>query len=210
MVIASSLAVLRTSPIASIMQMCRIAADDLSCRRGDRLLFRALSLSLAGGEALHIKGANGIGKSSLLRILAGLLRPFTGTIEHSGTLGLVDERPALDPNLPLGDALAFWQRMDGPADNGAARLGLSRLLDVPVRFLSTGQRKRAAFARLIGQAAPIWLLDEPLNGLDAEAARLIEVLVSEHCAQGGIGIIASHQPFCLPGMTRLDLAEFAS
>lgn len=190
------------------MQECRIAAHDVACRRGERVLFRGLSLALHPGDALHVKGANGIGKSSLIRILAGLLPPFAGDVERTGMIGLVDERPALDPHLPLGRALAFWQRMDGPADSETARLGLSHLLDVPVRYLSSGQKKRAALARLIGQAAPIWLLDEPLNGLDADAALLTETLVGEHCAQGGICIIASHQPFTLKGMGRLELAGF--
>lgn len=190
------------------MQDCRIAAHDLACRRGDRVLFRGLSLNLQPGEALQIAGANGVGKSSLIRILAGLLRPFAGRVEHDGAIALIDERPALDPHQPLGRALAFWHRINGPADNAAARLGLSGLLDVPVRFLSTGQRKRAAFARIIGQAAPIWLLDEPLNGLDRDAARLAEALAAEHCAAGGICLIASHQPFDLPAMRRVELAEF--
>lgn len=191
------------------MQECHLAVDDLACRRGDRLLFRGLSLRLAPGRALHVAGANGIGKSSLIRILAGLARPYAGKVERVGTAGLVDDRPALDPHLPLGRALAFWQRIDGPANNAAARLGLTPLLDVPVRYLSTGQKKRAALARLIGQAAPVWLLDEPLNGLDSDAARLTEQLAAEHCAGGGICVIASHQPFALPGMDRIALSEFA-
>lgn len=192
------------------MQECRIAAQELACRRGDRLLFRALSLDLASGDALHVAGANGIGKSSLLRILAGLLRPYAGAVEHSGAIGLIDERAALDPHLPLGTALAFWQRIDGAAHDAIAQLGLSDLLDVPVRFLSTGQRKRASLARLIGQSAPIWLLDEPLNGLDTNAARLTEELAAQHCRNGGICVIASHQTFTLDGMKRLTLAEFAA
>lgn len=190
--------------------IARLAARDLACRRGDRLLFRGLSLTLAPGEALHVAGANGIGKSSLIRILAGLAPAFAGSVERRGAVGLIDERPALDPHLPLGRALAFWQRLDGPAGNEIARLGLLPLLDVPVRYLSTGQRKRAALARLIGQGAPVWLLDEPLNGLDRDAARLAETIAAEHCAHGGICVIASHQPFTLPGMQRLDLAGFAA
>ena len=191
------------------MQECHLVADDLACRRGDRLLFRGLSLRLAPGQALHVAGANGIGKSSLIRILAGLARPYSGTVERIGSAGLVDDRPALDPHLPLGRALAFWQRIDGPADNAAARLGLNHLLDVPVRYLSTGQKKRAALARLIGQSAPVWLLDEPLNGLDADGAALVQELAGEHCRAGGICVIASHQPFALPGIAQLDLADFA-
>jgi len=192
------------------MQEHRLAARELACRRGDRVLFNGLSLDVHSGEALHVAGVNGIGKSSLLRILAGLLRPFAGDVERHGTVGLIDERPALDPNLPLGSALTFWQRLDGPAEDAVARLGLSDLLDVPVRYLSTGQRKRASLARLIGQGAHLWLLDEPLNGLDTHAARLTEALAAEHCATGGICVIASHQPFALPGMKRLELSEFTA
>lgn len=191
------------------MQECRIAAYDLACRRGERVLFAGLGLRLGPGEALHIAGPNGTGKSSLLRIVAGLLRPFAGHFEVRGRIGLLDERPALDTDLPLGEALRFWQRIDGPVDNEAARLGLADLLDVPVRYLSTGQRRRAGLARLIGQDADVWLLDEPLNGLDTDAARLAETLVSEHCHAGGICIIASHQPLELSGMRRIELERFA-
>ena len=172
------------------------------------MLFSGLDFALAPGDALQVAGGNGVGKSSLLRILAGLLRPFAGLVESEGAVGLIDERAALDPALPLGQALTFWQRIDGPEDNELARLGLSDLLDVPVRYLSTGQTKRAAFARLLGQGAPVWLLDEPLNGLDGEAARLAESIVSEHCRAGGICIVASHQPFALDAMQRLELADF--
>lgn len=185
-----------------------LAATDIACRRGDRLLFRGLSVSLAPGDVLHVTGTNGIGKSSLLRILGGLLRPFAGEIRREGAVGLVDERPALDEHLPLGQALRFWQRIDGASD----RFGpwaLDPLLDVPVRFLSTGQRKRAAFARLAAQAAPIWLLDEPLNGLDTNGVALVASAVAQHRASGGICLLASHQPFPLDGMQVLALAEFA-
>jgi heme exporter protein A len=112
--------------------------------------------------------------------------------------------------LPLGRALAFWQRVDGPAAIPLARLGLADLLDVPVRYLSTGQKKRAALARLIGQAAPIWLMDEPLNGLDSDAVVLAQALAAEHCAAGGICVVASHQSFALPGLRRVALNEFAA
>ena len=188
----------------------RIVADDLACRRGDRVLFRGLSFTLQPGEALQVSGANGVGKSSLLRLAAGLARPFAGTIHHQGTIGLVDERPALDPELPLGAALAFWTRLDGGRSLPLEALGLTDLLDVPVRYLSTGQRKRAAMARLIGQDAAIWLLDEPLNGLDTHAVRLVEALTATHCAAGGIAVIASHQPFALPGLMQLALADYAA
>ena len=191
------------------MQPCRLAARDLACRRGDRLLLRAISFDLAPGQALQIAGHNGIGKSSLMRILCGLARPYSGTVEREGAVGLLDERPALDEHQPLGKALAFWASLDGALPAGTLeRLGLDELLDVPVRYLSTGQRKRAALARLLGQQAPIWLLDEPLNGLDRSAVAMVEQLVGEHCAGGGLAVIASHQAFDVPNRVRMDLAEF--
>jgi heme exporter protein A len=192
------------------MPEARIAAHDLACRRGDRLLFRGVSFAVEPGQALQIAGPNGVGKSSLLRLLAGLSRPLAGTVERTGTIGLVDERPALDPELTLSAALAFWSRVDGTTPRQLERLGLTDLLDVPVRYLSTGQRKRAALARLLGQNATVWLLDEPLNGLDVDAARVVEDLTAEHCRAGGVVLIASHQPFSMPAMSRLVLAEYAA
>ena len=192
------------------MQACRLTASDIACRRGDRVLFKGLSLELAAGEALQIGGANGTGKSSLIRILGGLLEPFAGKIDRTCQTALLDERPALDPALPLGAALAFWQRLDRTGQDHAAQLGLDRLVDVPVRFLSTGQKKRAALARMLGQSAPIWLLDEPLNGLDTRGTALVEALAAEHCRGGGIVAIASHQPFALAHLQRIELADFAA
>lgn len=188
-----------------------LTATDLACRRGDRVLFRGLGLSLGSGAALHVTGANGMGKSSLLRLLAGLLRPYAGSVIASGAIALMDERPALDPEQPLGKALAFWTQIDGTqgVDAIASRLALGDLLDVPVRYLSTGQRKRAAMARVIGQSAPIWLLDEPLSGLDEASQGVVVQLIGEHIANGGIAVIASHQPLALGGLERLELAEFA-
>jgi heme exporter protein A len=196
------------------MQACRLSATDLVCRRGDRLLFARLSFTLESGQALQLAGSNGIGKSSLIRILAGLLPAYAGTVTRSGAIGLVDERPALDPHQPLSKALALWQQLDGPADdnpasNDIAALGLTDLLDVPVRYLSTGQKKRAAVARLISQRAPIWLLDEPLNGLDVNGVALVEALAAQHCRAGGICVVASHQPLALPALQRIELRDFA-
>lgn len=191
-----------------------LRAEDLACRRGDRILFARLSLCVEEGEALHLGGANGIGKSSLMRILAGLMRPYAGQVTKSGAMALLDERPALDTHLPLGKALAFWARVDGIGpdrlDAVCASVGLSDLEDVPVRFLSTGQRKRAALARMLAQGAPVWLLDEPLNGLDTASVATVERMVAEHCAGGGLCVLASHQPVGVPGLRRLDIADYAA
>lgn len=208
-----------------MMEPCSLVAMELACRRGERILFRGLSLALGPGGALHLAGPNGSGKSSLMRILAGLMKPFAGSVTSSGAIALIDERPALDEHLPLAGALAFWAGIDGapasggsdrganpdrgPAAWGPAALGLAPLADIPVRYLSTGQRKRAAMARLIGQGAAIWLLDEPLNGLDLHAAALVQQLVEDHCRTGGLAVIASHQDFALARMDRIMLADWA-
>lgn len=189
-----------------------LAATDLACRRGDRLLFRGLSFDLREGEALQVVGPNGTGKSSLLRILAGLLKPYAGTVTGNRGAALLDERLPLDGDLPLGRALAFWSRIDrggyGHAQLNA--LGLDTLTEVPVRFLSTGQRKRAAFLQSNPYfIAPVWLLDEPLNGLDTAAAALVQEEVAASMVHGTIAVIASHQPFEVPGLRRLDLADYA-
>ena len=164
--------------------------DRVSCRRGGRLLFEDLDLQLGPGEALHLTGPNGSGKSSLIRLAAGLLRAESGRIDRSA-LALADEHLALDRELPLRRALAFW---GGEVDRAMDALGLARLADVPVRLLSTGQAKRARLARAMASGAPLWLLDEPLNGLDREGAQQLAAAISAHRNKGGAILAASHLP----------------
>lgn len=188
------------------MQPCHLVAETIACRRGDRVLLREVGFALAAGEALHLSGPNGIGKSSLLRILAGLLRPFAGQVQVEGGIALSDERLPLDGHKPLGVALEFWRRIDG----GAAPIGdfgLEDLCDVPVRYLSTGQRKRAALACLAASRAGIWLLDEPLNGLDTHWAAVAQAAIEVHRGRGGIAVIASHQILELRDLQELSLLE---
>lgn len=188
-----------------------LSANDLACRRGDRLLFRGLSFALGAGQACHVTGANGTGKTTLIRTLAGLLTPYAGSAVCDGTAGLLDERTGLDPDLPLGKALAFWERIDGCTgpDGAIMVLGLEPLMDVPVRYLSTGQRKRAALAALLNRAVPIWLLDEPLSGLDAETIAKVTALIQLHIGGGGIALIASHQPLAIAGLQVLAIEDFS-
>ena len=168
---------------------------NVACVRGGRLLFEGLSLTLAPGAAAMVRGPNGTGKSSLLRLAAGLLRPAAGTVDR-GDAALADEHLALDERQRLGEALAFWAR---DVEAGMAAMGLQALVDVPVRMLSTGQRKRAALARVVASKAPLWLLDEPANGLDADGLERLEAAMAAHRAAGGAILAASHQPLALDG-----------
>lgn len=172
--------------------------ERLACRRGGRLLFAGLDLDLRAGQSALIAGPNGIGKSSLLRMIAGLLTPFGGTVQANGRIALTDEAAALDRDRTLRTALGFWARLDGAApariDAALSALNIGHLADIPVRILSTGQRKRAALARTIASGAEIWLLDEPANGLDIASAAALAAVVERHRAGGGIVVAASHMP----------------
>lgn len=163
----------------------------LALVRGGRLLFEGLDVRLAGGEGLHLTGPNGSGKSSLIRLIAGLLRPVAGTIVRADA-ALADEHLALDRELPLRQALAFWR---GPKLGEAmAAFDLERIADVPVRMLSTGQGRRARLARVMASGAALWLLDEPLNGLDVAGVEQLATAIADHRASGGAIVTASHSP----------------
>ena len=185
--------------------MSLLGMEEVACRRGGRLLFEGLSLTLAAGEAALVRGPNGVGKSSLLRLAAGLLKPASGTVT-AAEAALADEHLALDERQTVAAAIAFWSRLAGrEAAPGIAAMGLDRLADVPVRMLSTGQRKRAALARVIASGASLWLLDEPANGLDAEGQARLEAAMAAYRAAGGAVLAASHQPLSLPGATMVTL-----
>jgi heme exporter protein A len=167
--------------------------EDVALRRGGRLLFEGMNLDLRPGDRLQLSGANGAGKSSLLRLAAGLLRAERGAVTGSD-LALADDQPALDRELPLRRALSFWGGEVGPA---LQAVDLADLAEVPVRLLSSGQLKRAGLARVAASQARLWLLDEPLNALDDSGALRLFALIDAHVASGGTVLAASHQP--LPG-----------
>lgn len=186
--------------------MSLLAFHGVACDRGGRRLFGGLDLALEPGGAALVTGPNGAGKSSLIRLAAGLLRAAEGRVERNSELALADEGLALDPKLSLVRALAFWGSLDG-ADPAPAMeaMGLAQLGRVPVRMLSTGQRKRAALARVLASGAPLWLLDEPANGLDADGEARLGAAMAVHRADGGAILAASHQPLDLPGAARVAL-----
>ena len=185
-----------------------LSLEKVALIRGGRLLFEGVSLGLAPGGAAVIRGPNGVGKSSLMRVAAGLLRASAGVVRRGGPLALADEAAALDGRLTVAQALGFWAKLDGVrAEDGMEPMGLARLADVPVRMLSTGQRKRATLARVIASKAPLWLLDEPGNGLDAEGQERLQAAMSAHRERGGAVLAATHQPIGLDDAAQLTLGS---
>jgi heme exporter protein A len=185
-----------------------LAFEQAACIRGGRLLFEAVDFALRPGDAMTITGPNGAGKSSLLRLAAGLLRPAAGRVDRAAPLSLADDALALDPQLTLAGALGFWARLDGPDPSDAMEaMCLAELSSVPVRMLSSGQRKRASLARVIASGARLWLLDEPANALDEEGLVLLAGAMAAHRSSGGAILAASHHPLPLPDANQLALGS---
>ena len=203
-----------------------LEALNLSCVRGTRRLFNGLSFSADPGELIELRGANGSGKTSLLRILSGLTAPAGGEVrwqgknirslaeEYSGAIaylahqnGVKDELTAIE-NLRFANGVAGNTLSKQQAQIILERVGLSRQQNLPVRALSAGQRRRVALARLLTSRATIWLLDEVLTSLDDTARELSGQFIGDHLSKGGIAVIATHQELDLAAdrVQRIDLS----
>jgi heme exporter protein A len=183
----------------------RLTATDIACERGGREIFSRLSLSVAAGELLAVTGPNGAGKSTLLRLLAALLRPSAGEIrlepeddlprpQRVHYLGHLD---GLKSGFTVAENLDFWRKLDDrpdrPAPEALEAVGLKELAETPAHYLSAGQRRRVAVARLLVTRRPVWLLDEPSAGLDAAAEGRLGAIVGEAQDRGTVVVAASHQ-----------------
>jgi heme exporter protein A len=200
------------------------AGIGLACRRGERTVFERLDFALPPGGALMLTGKNGSGKSSLLRLMAGLTPPLSGVLSWDGTdvaenraahrarLHFIGHADALKPVLTVAESIAFWGGMHGggAVDRALDRFGLAPLAGLPCRVLSAGQRRRVTLARLAASPAPLWLLDEPLTGLDSEAAADLHDAIAAHRAGGGRIVLSTHAPIDLAGCASLSLADFAA
>ncbi|MAN47321.1 MAG: heme ABC exporter ATP-binding protein CcmA [Alphaproteobacteria bacterium] len=173
-----------------------LSATDLGMIRGERILFRNVSLAAHAGEAIVLRGANGAGKTTLLRILAGLTRPETGNVNRAASHHWIAHREGLKPHETPRTHLGLWARAWGAPtdqiDDVLNKMALIRPSDVSARHLSAGQRRRTALARLLLQERPVWLLDEPLTALDADGRELLLGMIFEHRMQGGTIIAAIH------------------
>jgi len=195
-----------------------LSVHDLACARGERLLFKGMAFSVAAGELLLVQGGNGQGKTSLLRLLTGLARPEAGEIRWGGSPirkvqddyhaamyylghanGVKDDLNPVE-NLRFADGLQGRRFDAGQGVETLKRLGLERCLDLPCRVLSFGQRRRVALAALLLAGATLWILDEPLTGLDVHAVALMETLIREHLLAGGLAVATTHQALKLDGV----------
>jgi len=185
----------------------QLRGRDVRCVRGGREVFSGLDFAVAGGEALAVTGRNGSGKTSLLRLIAGLLAPGGGSIAIEGgdtELTLPEQahylghRDAQKPALSVLENLAFWRDFLGgevaDATDCLDRVGLAHALELPAAYLSAGQRRRLSLARLLAVRRPVWLLDEPTTALDASGQTMFADLMREHLAGGGLIIAATHGP----------------
>ena len=195
-----------------------LSVHDLACTRGERLLFKGMNFTVGSGELLLVQGGNGQGKTSLLRLLTGLSRPDQGEVRWRGEL-IQRQRDTYHAEMRyLGHAngvkedlnpvenLRFAEGLQGRAFDAARatatleRLGLDRCLDLPCRVLSFGQRRRVALAAVLMATAKLWILDEPLTGLDVHAVALMEQLIRDHLAGGGLAVATTHQALNLEGI----------
>ncbi|MGX5736817.1 heme ABC exporter ATP-binding protein CcmA [Bosea thiooxidans] len=196
----------------------RLHAENLACRRGGRLIFEGLSFTLGQAEAIALTGRNGAGKSSLIAMLCGRLRPDGGTIQLEGgdedaqlaeISHLVGHRDGLKTALTSRENLAFAQDVLGdPAatpEEALAVVGLPHAAELPVGYLSAGQRRRVALARLLVSRRPYWLLDEPMSALDSASQLMLAGLMRDHLAQGGAILAATHGPLGLDGARELRI-----
>nr|WP_298101043.1 heme ABC exporter ATP-binding protein CcmA [uncultured Shinella sp.] len=205
----------------------RLVAEGLSARRGEDLIFQDISFEIASGEALVVKGANGSGKSTLLRVLAGLLPAEKGSAKLLAAAQPVERlseaahylghRNAMKRELSVEENLAFWKAFLGDfsggtgvsVDEAAESVGLGGIVHLPFGYLSAGQQRRMAMAKLLVAWRPVWILDEPTAALDAAAEAMFAGLVTAHLARGGIAIAATHQPLGLEGVKELRMTGFA-
>jgi len=202
----------------------RLTATGLACRRGGRDVFSGVSFTVGSGEALTITGRNGAGKSSLLRLVAGFIRPCSGRLSFEGgdpelSLGeqahYLGHQDAVKPSLSVAENLQFWAAfLDAELGAGADKVaealeafGLGEISALPAAYLSAGQRRRLSIARLVAVKRPIWLLDEPTSTLDATAQDRLGGIMGAHLAEGGLVLAATHAPLGLAGARELRLGE---